>query len=164
MACYLAGTMKTILVPIDLSPASTSICRTACELARSTGAQLVLLNVVESLPFIMNDYYGYDASLLGEIIASSEQAAARKLKATAERCRQKVKDVRAVSHSGRPVPLILDHAARLKADYIVLGSHGHGAVFDLIVGSTTQGVLRKARCPVLVVPVPASTQTKRKVA
>jgi nucleotide-binding universal stress UspA family protein len=55
--------------------------------------------------------------------------------------------------TGQAVSVILARAAALKADYIVLGSHGHGAVFDLLVGSTTQGVLRKAPCPVLVVPM-----------
>ena len=33
-----------------------------------------------------------------------------------------------------------------------MGSHGHGAIYELLVGSVTEGVLRKARCPVLVVP------------
>lgn len=152
--------MKTILVPVDLSPATARVCQTACTLARNLGSRLVLLNVIESLPFIMNDYYGYDASLLGEIVASSEKAAARKLTVLAERCRRSVPDVRAVSQAGRPVATILEQATRLKADCIVLGSHGHGAVFDLIVGGTTQGVLRKSRCPVLVVPVPAPKRAK----
>ena len=55
--------------------------------------------------------------------------------------------------TGHPVSSILAKAAATKAAYIVLGSHGHGAVYDLIVGSTTHGVLRRARCPVLVVPI-----------
>lgn len=154
--------MKTILVPVDLSPATARVAQTACTFARKLGARLVLLNAVETLPFIMNDYYGYDASLLGEIVASSEKAAARKLTALAERCRRHVSDVRTVSQSGHPVPVILDQATRLKADCIVLGTHGRGAVFDLLMGSTTQGVLRKARCPVLVVPVTAPARSKRK--
>ena len=47
---------------------------------------------------------------------------------------------------------ILELARRLRASYIVLGSHGHTAVYDLLFGSTTHAVLRKAPCPVLVVP------------
>ncbi|MEO8353471.1 MAG: universal stress protein, partial [Chthoniobacteraceae bacterium] len=38
------------------------------------------------------------------------------------------------------------------ADMIVMGSHGHGSFYELLVGSVTSGVLRDARCPVLVVP------------
>ena len=48
--------------------------------------------------------------------------------------------------------LILEEAERLEAEVIIMGSHGHGALYDLIVGSVTEGVLRKAKCPVLVLP------------
>ena len=47
---------------------------------------------------------------------------------------------------------ILARARELSADYIVIGSHGHGAFYDLIVGSTTSWVLKEATCPVLVIP------------
>jgi nucleotide-binding universal stress UspA family protein len=33
-----------------------------------------------------------------------------------------------------------------------MGSHGHGALFEFLVGSVTNGVLKSAKCPVLVVP------------
>jgi nucleotide-binding universal stress UspA family protein len=35
-----------------------------------------------------------------------------------------------------------------------MGSHGHNAFYDLLVGTTTHGVLRKATCPVVIVPPP----------
>ena len=38
------------------------------------------------------------------------------------------------------------------ADYIVMGSHGHTPLYDLLVGTTTHGVLKNARCPVVIVP------------
>ena len=57
-----------------------------------------------------------------------------------------------VQLTGAPVPLILEQAKALAADYIVMGSHGHTAFYDLLVGTTTHGVLKKAPCPVLVVP------------
>jgi nucleotide-binding universal stress UspA family protein len=54
--------------------------------------------------------------------------------------------------TGAPVARILDQAEQRAADYIVLGSHGHTAVYDLLVGSTAHGVLKKATCPVIIVP------------
>jgi hypothetical protein len=39
---------------------------------------------------------------------------------------------------------------------IVMGSHGHGALFNLLMGTVCNGVLRKARCPVVVVPARTS--------
>jgi nucleotide-binding universal stress UspA family protein len=54
--------------------------------------------------------------------------------------------------TGAPVPNILKQAEKLDADYIVMGSHGHTAFYDLLVGSTTHGVLLRATCPVVIVP------------
>jgi nucleotide-binding universal stress UspA family protein len=56
--------------------------------------------------------------------------------------------------NGPPVLEILDAARKLDATYIVIGSHGHNAIYDLLVGTTTHGVLRKVSCPVVVVPPP----------
>ena len=42
---------------------------------------------------------------------------------------------------GAPSPHIIEQAQRVSADYIVMGSHGHTALYDLIVGSTTHGEL-----------------------
>ncbi len=54
---------------------------------------------------------------------------------------------------GEPVKTILREAEHLDAELIVIGSHGHGMMFDALVGSISAGILRKATIPVLVVPV-----------
>ena len=46
----------------------------------------------------------------------------------------------------------MEQAKKLGADYIVMGSHGHTALYDLLVGSTTHGVLMRAACPVVITP------------
>ena len=53
---------------------------------------------------------------------------------------------------GSLVEKILTSAETHAADLIVMGSHGHGALYELLVGSVTSGVLHGAKCPVLVVP------------
>ena len=50
------------------------------------------------------------------------------------------------------VDKILQEAKKLDASLIVMGSHGHGALYHLLVGSVTEGVLKGTACPVLVVP------------
>jgi nucleotide-binding universal stress UspA family protein len=47
----------------------------------------------------------------------------------------------------------LVEAAR-RADLLVLGSHGHRRSYSLLVGSTSEYCLRRAHCPVVVIPVP----------
>jgi nucleotide-binding universal stress UspA family protein len=57
-------------------------------------------------------------------------------------------EVRVVSQP--PVDAILSEARRVRADVIVLGSRGHGAVSRLVLGSVSRGVVRRAPCSVLV--------------
>ena len=47
---------------------------------------------------------------------------------------------------------ILAEATKLDADMIVIGTHGHGAMYRLLVGSVSEGVLHKSKCPILVIP------------
>jgi len=51
---------------------------------------------------------------------------------------------------------ILLQADSLNADLIVMGTHGHGAMYNLLVGSATKGVLKHSTRPVLLVPGPRS--------
>jgi nucleotide-binding universal stress UspA family protein len=53
---------------------------------------------------------------------------------------------------GPPSKAIVGEAARLDADLIILGSHGFGAVFKMLLGSVSSAVLRKSGRPVLIVP------------
>jgi len=145
--------MKTILVPVDFSPATVQVCDAAQSLAKLTGAGLVLFHAVQTPPFLYNDYYSFDTGTMAEVVAAGEKAASAKLETLRRRYAKKHTSVEIRQEHGAPTPTILKEAKSLKASYIVIGSHGHGAVFDLLVGSTTHGVLRKAHCPVLVVPI-----------
>lgn len=147
--------MKTLLVPVDLSAASTRVCDAACTLAQLTGARLVLLHVVLP-PFTgMAEYYAFDGSSIAAVTMAAEQAAEKRLKTLARRCARRRVPVRTIRRVGSALPVILQHVKSTRATYIVIGSHGHGGMYELLLGSTTSGVLRKARCPVLVVPIRA---------
>jgi nucleotide-binding universal stress UspA family protein len=50
------------------------------------------------------------------------------------------------------VDKILSEAEQHQASLIVMGSHGHGAFYELLVGSVTHGVMKGAHCPIVVVP------------
>ena len=63
-------------------------------------------------------------------------------------------DAHALVVGGPPVEGILDEAKRVRADVIVLGWRGHGAVRRLLTGSVSRGVARRAPCSVLVVRRP----------
>jgi nucleotide-binding universal stress UspA family protein len=153
--------MKTILVPVDLSSATTRVGAAACELAKLMDARLVLLHVLQPPPVMLAEYYAFDSGVMAEAVTAGEKYAEHRLKALARLCTRQQVEVECLQLTGQAVSVILARAAALKAHYIVLGSHGHGAVFDLLVGSTTQGVLRKAPCPVLVVPMAPAGRSRR---
>jgi nucleotide-binding universal stress UspA family protein len=52
--------------------------------------------------------------------------------------------------------------AALDAELLVLGSHGHGAIHDTLVGSTSQHVIRHATCPVVILPDPRHVERELK--
>lgn len=143
--------MKTILVPVDLSAATSRVCAAACDLARLVKGRVVLLHVIAPPPVVVNEYFAFDTGQMAQAVAAAEKGARRRLAALAQRFAKRC-PLKTMEISGNPVGAIVAKAGATRAAYIVMGSHGHGAMFDLLVGSTTHGVLRKARCPVLIVP------------
>ena len=142
--------MKTILTPVDFSNITDSVVAAAAALARAQNGRVVLLNVTQS-PIITSEYAPYLVNL-GEIMLVSEKAGAKQLARLADRLKAEGIESDTLQFTGPPATQILKQAEALGADFIVMGSHGHTAFYDLLVGSTTHGVLLKAPCPVLVVP------------
>ena len=142
--------MKTILAPVDLSAAATRVADAACDLAPLVGGRVVLFHVVQPPPVVLSEVYAVDAGQLDELVAAAESAAETRLQKLAERCRGAGVPVEVVKLPGDPVHHILERSRQ--ADFVVLGSHGHGAMYDLLVGSTTHGILRRAACPVVIIP------------
>lgn len=142
--------MKTILTPIDFSGVTEAVVDQTLELAKNLKARVVLLSVMQP-PVITSEYAPYLENI-GEIVAAGEKASTRHLTRWRERLTKGGIKVDILQFTGAPASFILQQAQKLKADYIVMGSHGHTAFYELLVGSTTHGVLLKAPCPVVVVP------------
>ena len=142
--------MKTILAPLDFSPASDAVAGEAIELAPALDARVVLLTVLQP-PTAVPEYAPLLENL-AEITAAGEKAAARRLAKVQSKLQAEFIPVETVQRTGAPAPGIVAEAERVDADYIIMGSHGHTALYDLLVGSTAQGVLKHAKCPVIIVP------------
>lgn len=149
--------MKTILAPIDFSPISDTVVAEATNLAKALQARVVFFSAVQP-PIVVSEY----APLLeniAEINAAGEKNAQRQLtKLELEAEGVAVESCYAV---GAPISLIVSQAEKCAADYIVMGSHGHTALYDLLVGSTTHGVLMRAKCPVMIVPAVKTVSAKK---
>lgn len=142
--------MKTILVPIDLSATAVNVIDAAVVLAQGLQGSIVILHVVQP-PVITSDY-GISMENLEDLVAVSEKAANTKLAGLLERYGNLGVPMKTLQHVGTPVGIIMEESRKLEAAYIVMGSHGHSALYDLLVGTTTHGVLKHAKCPVLIVP------------
>ena len=77
----------------------------------------------------------------------------------AERVRQVGVDVGTHLIEGRPGEVIIREAERLGADLIVIGSHGQGALLDMILGSVSLCVVHHSHIPVCVVRPPRQERT-----
>ncbi|MEO6992746.1 MAG: universal stress protein [Lacunisphaera sp.] len=145
--------MKTVLVPVDFSSETARVCDAAAALAKRINARLVFFHVVLPPPAAMSNYWGLEPSTVADAVIAGEEFATNALRTLGQRYAKSGHAVQTAQQIGPAAPAILAKAASGKAVYIVIGSHGHGAVYDLLVGSTTSGVLRDAPCPVLVVPM-----------
>lgn len=142
--------MKTILAAVDTSSIAESVIAEVAELARAAKARVVLVTVVQ--PPVITTEYAPMFENLAAIAAAGEKAAANHLVTIQKRLQADGIEAETVQVTGAPVANLLEQAKRHAADYIVMGSHGHTALYDLLVGSTTHGVLLRAPCPVLIVP------------
>jgi nucleotide-binding universal stress UspA family protein len=141
--------MKTILAPIDFSRITNAVVDEAVTLAKAVDGRVVLLAVIQP-PVVMSEY----AAMMdiAELTAAGERNAARQLEQMEKTIKPRSVNTECVQVVGSPVTHIVEQAAKFEADYIVMGSHGHTAFYDLLVGSTTHGVLKRAQCPVVIVP------------
>ena len=142
--------MKLILVPVDFSDITGPAIDAAAGLAAGTGAGLTLLHVADPEP----EFIGYDAGpqSVRDGVAKQLHDRHRELQALEKGLQGRGVRASALLVRGDAAGKILEESARLKADLIVMGSHGRGALSHLLVGSVTDGVLRKSACPVVVVP------------
>lgn len=143
--------MKTFLVPVDFSPVSEAVINTAVSFARALAGKVVLLHAVQP-PVIVSGEYALPVEVMQEAVTAGEQATQEKLARYEDVFRSAGLEPEALLRHGPPVQMILAEAKRVRADYIVMGSHGHGRLYDLLVGSTSAGVLKRCTCGVIIVP------------
>jgi len=140
-----------ILVAVDLSPASASVVAAAGRVAKLTGARVYILHAAEPEP----DFVGYDVGpeMVRTQVAREMRSEHRGVQALAEKLRNDGLDATALLVQGPTVEITLKEADNLQAELIVVGTHGHGAVYDMLLGSCSAGIIRKSKLPILVVPV-----------
>lgn len=136
---------SNILVPTDGSEHSFYAANHAVYLAKECGARVCALNVVNApLAFHAGIHY---AESKAEMETTGKEAV-QKIKAL---CDENGVECDGMIVEGQPTESIVDVADKIKADCIVIGSIGMSALERVLIGSVSDGVLRQAKCPVLMV-------------
>ncbi len=140
----------SILAAIDFSQAAPFVVKAAAQLARAFNRPLYLLHVASPDP----DFVGYEAGpeSVRSQVATRFSAQHRQLQSMADALKKEGLQAEPLLVQGPTTEKILKEAAQLEADWIVVGSHGHSALYHAVMGSVTEGILRKASCAVVVIP------------
>lgn len=140
-----------ILVALDISDATDRVVQVAERIAKPMSGSVRLLHVAEAEP----DFVGFDAGpeVVRDQVAKEFREEHRAIQAQSEKLRDAGVDASSMLVRGPVVETVLHEAERFEADLLVVGSHGFGAVYDLLVGSISRGLIKASPIPVLVVPV-----------
>jgi nucleotide-binding universal stress UspA family protein len=146
--------MKKILVAVDFSTVTHEVIAHAATMAHKFAAELWIVHVAP--PDL--DYFKSMNRTERHEVAEGLHTEHRWLQDHAHDLRAGGVTANALLVRGAPVDAILDEADKLGVDMIVMGSHGHTALYRALVGSVSEGVLRGAKVPLLVVPARAAAQ------
>jgi len=150
--------VRRMLVPIDFSDCSLDALEYAVQVAKHVNAAITILHVMEPVAYGLDFTLSHPSELeakrarLGDRLRDLVQAAAGWGLQADEALR-----------GGLPADSILDYARSRAVDLIVMGTHGRRGISHLVNGSVTEGVLRRADCPVLTVRSPKFAPDHRRV-
>ena len=147
------STIGSVLCPVDFSEQSRQALLWASAIAQHRGAEMTVLSVVEPL------LAEAAAIRLGVDLARDETGPELRdfVEATLLEHQRQASHVRMEVKVGNPSEVILQTGRRRNAGLIVMGTHGLGGFRKLLLGSTTEQVLRRTEWPVLAVPGGAVT-------
>lgn len=140
-----------LLVAIDFSEITKKILEKVEQIVLKTKAKVWLIHVAQPDP----DFIGYDVGPDSErkFMADKFRDQHIKIQAYSSKLMEKGIDITPLLVQGPTVDTIIEEAEKLNVDMIVSGSHGHGTMFHILVGSISKGLLNKSTIPLLIIPV-----------
>ena len=149
-----------LLVGVDLSRSTEKVVKQAEKIAKALSAKVWVLHIAMPKPA---DYYiagsgpdsvGFemDSQSYRDALAKRFHSEHQQVQEIADRLRKEGLDTKALLVEGETVEAVLNEVSKLDVDMIIVGSHGRGAMYQLLLGSVSEGILHKDECPVLVVP------------
>ena len=143
--------MKTIIALVDFSDVTERVVEQASLHARTYGARLVLVHVVPSEPAVV-EFGIASPTLLQPPSERRIEQDHQQLMNLRDSLANAGVQVSAQQLEQADVSKVLEVCHQLEADLIVIGTHCHSTMYQFFIGSYSADVLKRAKCPVLVVP------------
>lgn len=141
---------RSILVPTDFSECARSAERYAVELARMFGSTLHYLYAVEPIDTFAT-VSGVEQSIYFDVLKDLRSSAQEQLERIAATLTAEGLSVVTAVRDGRASDVIVEYATEHNISLICIATHGRRGFSHLLLGSTTERVIRRAPCPLFVV-------------
>lgn len=159
--------MKKILIALDYNPTAQHILEAGYELARSMGAEVILMHVVADYTYYSSlDYspiLGFDQfSNLGAMQLDSVTQLENAANEYLEHLKAQFGDpsIKTLIKDGDAGEGIVEASDNLGVDVVVLGSHSRRGLDKILMGSVAEKVLRKSKIPLYIIPVSEKDKAK----
>ena len=159
--------MKKILVPTDFSKTAATATDVAFDIAKRSGASIVLLHVIEEVT-------GGSFNVAGQVSYSNMEEKLFTLEMIKKAKAQMAKVVKDPKYAavkvdgelrmGNPFHGMRTIIADQKVDLVVMGTAGRTAPSSMLIGSNTEKVIRNSHCPVLTVQAKPATSDFKNIA
>ncbi|APD07641.1 universal stress protein [Flavobacteriaceae bacterium UJ101] len=142
--------MRNIVVPIDFGDFSKRIINFSVEYAQNKDIKLYFLHVLPlDVSYVVGDMgMQYVHGIQGNMI----EVDTKRLEELTNFIKEKNIPYETEVIQGIASDTILEKAKEVDAELILIGSHGHGALYEALVGSVAHDVLKITDIPVLIVP------------
>ena len=143
--------IRRILIPVDFSFTSLKAVDHALTIAKATNAEIFLLHIIENIHSTTDPMFfamPKENALNNDLARLSNES----LERVANKMRTKgVSKIKTITVFGRTHAQILKMSKKIKADLLVMGTHGVSGFKEFLMGSNTYRVVTDAECPVLSV-------------
>lgn len=154
MKTKMTRNIHQILIAVDGSPYSDHIIDYGVWIAEKMDSKIAVVHINElpmAAPFTVDPLSNEPSNMVMGVMQAQEDANKELFKYIQKTWGKEI-PLHIYAKVGKPKDEILATAAECNADLIILGTHGRVGFDHFISGSVAEGVVRKAKCPVLIIP------------